>query len=78
MNLSKKLPLAFGCIALLCVITGLFGIFQMNQALDTYARVIEVDIANKDATVSIMEDFKTQVQEWKNVLLRGKDPKQLA
>ena len=77
MNLSKKLPLAFGCIALLCAITGLFGIFQMNQAIDTYARVIEVDIANKDATVSIMEDFKTQVQEWKNVLLRGKDPKQL-
>ena len=60
---------------MLCAITGLFGIFQMNQALDTYARVIEVDIANKDATGPIMEDFKTQVQEWKNVLLRGKDPK---
>lgn len=77
MNLKKKLPLAFVCLALLCVSAGLFGIFQMNRVVSTYARVIDVDVANKEAIAAIAEDFKTQVQEWKNVLLRGKDPKQL-
>lgn len=45
---------------------------QMNHALDSYKHVIEVEVANKDAIALIVEDFKTQVQEWKNALLRGK------
>ena len=77
MNLNKKLPLAFACIAVLCAATGLSGIFQMNRSVAIYSHVIEADFASKDATASIMADYKTQVQEWKNVLLRGKDPKQL-
>ena len=77
MNLRRKLPLAFVCVALLCASAGLFGIFQINRVVSTYALLIDVDVANKEAIASIVEDFKTQVQEWKNVLLRGKDPKQL-
>lgn len=77
MKLTHKLPLAFAVVVLITAFTGLFGVYQLNQAVDAYAEVIEKDYGNKDNTASIIEDFKTQVQEWKNTLLRGKDPKQL-
>ena len=77
MKLTQKLPLAFAAVALITAFTGLFGVYQLHQAVDAYAKVVENDYGNKDDTASIIENFKTQVQEWKNTLLRGKDPKQL-
>lgn len=75
MKLRLKLPMVFA-IALLAVLTAaLLGIHQLNQVLDTYKTQV---FDNERAAAEVLNTFKTQVQEWKNVLLRGKNPEQLA
>jgi methyl-accepting chemotaxis protein len=73
-NLGVKLPFAFAAVVLLAVGAGLFGIYQWNRAVATYAKVIQVDYANNGATAELQIAFKFQVQEWKDTLLRGTDP----
>ncbi len=77
MKISLKLPLVIGAALLLAVAAGLFGIYQLNQSVATYVKVIDVDYAQERMAAQMLVDFKTQVQEWKNTLLRGKDAKQL-
>ena len=77
MKIRYKLPLALGGALLMAIAAGLFGIYQLNRTVDTYAQVIAQDFTSERAAAQILVDFKTQVQEWKNTLLRGKDPKQL-
>ena len=77
MKLSQKLPLAFTAISLLAAAAGLFGIYKMTQSVDIYSDVIAVDYGNEQIASSMQVRFKTQVQEWKDTLLRGKNPAQL-
>jgi methyl-accepting chemotaxis protein len=73
-KLTVKLPLAFSGVVLLAVTAGLFGIYQLNRAVGTYATVVHVDYANNRAAAQMQIAFARQVQEWKDTLLRGKDP----
>jgi methyl-accepting chemotaxis protein len=73
-KLAVRLPLAFAGVAVLAVGAGLSGIYQLNQAVGTYSNVIRVDYANNRAVAEMQIAFSRQVQEWKNTLLRGKDP----
>ena len=77
MKLSTKLPLAFSIGLLVLLVAALFGIFQLNQALTTYRTIVADSFESERAVSEMLSNFKTQTQEWKNVLLRGKDPKQL-
>ena len=77
MKLRYKLPLALGGALLLAIGAGLAGIYRLTQTNHEYATVIAVDYNNERAVATMLVDFKTQVQEWKNTLLRGKDAKQL-
>jgi hypothetical protein len=49
----------------------------MNNAADTYERLIEVDGAQARQVADALVAFKNQVQNGKDVLLCGKNPKQL-
>ncbi len=77
MKISLRLPLAMGIALCLAVGAGLFGIQQLNRALTAFVQVNAVDLAQERQASAMLAGFKTQVQEWKNTLLRGKDPKQL-
>jgi methyl-accepting chemotaxis protein len=63
-------------LALLCV--GLFSFFQASKLNEASSRSMErhvLLIETIDKARGAQVRFKTQVQEWKNILLRGKDPK---
>ncbi|MCC8396375.1 methyl-accepting chemotaxis protein [Paraburkholderia sp. MMS20-SJTR3] len=74
MKLSVKIPLAF-LIALVLMFAGaLYGIFALNRSIDTYRVAVAENVANERMVSETLITFKLQVQEWKDTLLRGKDP----
>ena len=77
MKLSLKLPLAFA-IALGGLFAGaIFGMFRLNQAISAYEHDVLAHVAANKKAANIAGDLAVAIQEWKNVLLRGKDPKEL-
>ncbi len=77
MKLSLKLPLAFGLAIFLLLIGGLFGIFKLTGSIDSYQHKVMASVAAHRAAAKLDSHFAVGIQEWKNVLLRGKDPKEL-
>lgn len=78
MTLGRRLVL-MTCAALLLVVgAGLFGVEAANRAARGYSMLLDAEVVHQRLAMDTVLDFKTQVQEWKNTLLRGKDPAQLA
>jgi methyl-accepting chemotaxis protein len=77
MKLSFKLPLAFAAALFLALGASLYGIYSLNQSIASYATTVRAASDGAYSARGLESMFKTQVQEWKNVLLRGKDPKAL-
>ncbi|MET0382763.1 MAG: hypothetical protein ABW032_05005 [Burkholderiaceae bacterium] len=77
MNLRWKLTSAFGASLILAVGAGLFGVGRLDAVAQDFSNVIDREVAQERLASKMLVEFKTQVQEWKDVLLRGKDPAQL-
>ena len=77
MKLTLKLPLAFASALLLVLCAALYGIHSLNQSLVTYSTTVQAGTDNERTVNGLAQTSKTQVQEWKNTLLRGKNPKDL-
>ena len=77
MKLRLKLPLAFALALGLLFAGGMFGIYKLNQAIVSFEDDVLHQVAGYKKGSEISAHFATAIQEWKNVLLRGKDPKEL-
>ncbi|WP_293660186.1 methyl-accepting chemotaxis protein [Rhodoferax sp. OV413] len=76
MKLSMKLPLAFAISLFLLFSGGMFGIWRLNVSVNQYQNEVLHQVAGHKKAAEISAHFATAIQEWKNVLLRGKEQKE--
>ncbi len=76
MKLSLKLPLAFGLSLALLMAGALFGIGRLNSAVARFEVDVLHEVAAQNKGAEIAAHFALAIQEWKNTLLRGSDPKE--
>lgn len=76
-SIRNKLLLITGTGTTLVLVAALYGFWGAEQSLQRFQGLLQTDIVAERTTLQLLSDFKKQVQEWKNVLLRGKDPAQL-
>ncbi len=71
MKLRLQLPLVIASALLLMLCAALFGLLRQQQALSLYHDDVARHMAHERLTSLMLNDFKLQAQEWKNILLRG-------
>jgi methyl-accepting chemotaxis protein len=76
MRIKVRLPLTIAALIGLLIVANLFGTYRLYQSLQTYEDEVASASEHERLAAAMLSTFKTQVQEWKNVLLRGADEKQ--
>lgn len=76
-NIRNQLLVLVASSLAVVVIAFSWGFTSLNAVIDEYSSTANNDVRYMTQLSSMNLRFKTQVQEWKNTLIRGKDPKQL-
>lgn len=58
------------------LVSSFVALFTMNGLANSFDKVIKQELNARKDINTVLTDFKTQVQEWKNVLIRGHDQEQ--
>ncbi|CAG2130388.1 Methyl-accepting chemotaxis protein I [Cupriavidus yeoncheonensis] len=77
MKIALKLPLAFAAALLVMFAGALYGLSTLNSSIDEYNNVVLKRVEEERLVTAMLVDFKEQIQEWKNTILRGRDPARL-
>ena len=74
LRITHKLLIAIFALVALLGAASLFGVFSLHQRLQENSTTARSGQAGSHALGELRSNFQTQVQEWKNTLIRGKDP----
>jgi methyl-accepting chemotaxis protein len=78
MKIATKLGLLFAGMIAVFVLLAVGLLAQMKAVSNGYDAVLASPVHDMDAARVVQVNFKKEVQEWKDTLLRGHDPKDLA
>ena len=78
MKIATKLGLLFAGMILVFVLLGATLLFQMRGVSNGYDALLASPVHDIDAARMVQVNFKKEVQEWKDTLLRGHNPADLA
>ena len=72
-SLRAKFLTVIGTVSLLIVIAVSLGYTGVTSSINEFQGLTEHEIQHERVVSGMVSGFKKQVQEWKNVLLRGSD-----
>ncbi len=75
-NIRNKLLLLLSSTLIALALAVYIGFSSLANLIDDYAQNVNEDVTNLTRISTLNVRFKTQVQEWKNTLIRGKDQEQ--
>ena len=77
MKLCVKLTLTIASLLIPVTLVAITGFLQLNRALDIFKTEIAEAVQQEQEVNLLNLTFREQIQDWKDSLLRGKNPEKL-